>query len=461
MERIMIAGTHSGVGKTTLTAGLLTALRKRGRQVIPFKVGPDYIDPGFHAVASGVPTSNLDSWMMPPDQLLEALQYRSCAHGLAVIEGVMGLYDGRKGEGEAGSSAQVAKITQTPVVLVASGAKMGRSAAALIDGFIRFDREVSFAGVIFNQVSGESHYRLLREEVIRHTGIPVLGYLTRETELTIPERYLGLKPVAETEGLASLLERLATLLARTVDLSAVLEAAAKAPSMLKPRRTVIPAGGYSNPSCRIAVARDAAFHFYYQENLALLAAMGAELVDFSPLSDSRLPEACDGVYIGGGFPELFAAELAANEALRSGLARAVAGGMPVIAECGGYMYLARALTDLQGREFPMTGVFPGRAEMRDKRRALGYVEVTGAGSHSYLPPGETARGHEFHWSEMTGTLTGETLYRKVPSGEPAGEVRQKCAGSYVHLHFFSNPRYCANFVAACREYRLKRGHCHA
>jgi cobyrinic acid a,c-diamide synthase len=457
MERIMIAGTHSGVGKTTLTAGLIWALRQKGRHVLPFKVGPDYIDPGFHAAAAGVPAGNLDSWMMPPEQVLEAFISRSVTGGLAVIEGVMGLYDGRKGEGEAGSSAQVAKITQTPVLLVAGGAKMGRSAAALVDGFIRFDPDVSFAGVIFNHVSGESHFRLLQEEVTGHTGLPVLGYLPQEADVAIPERYLGLQAAVETAGLQPLLDKLAGLLERTVDLSAILAAAAKAPALPRPARTVIPAGTGCGPSCRIAVARDAAFHFYYQENLSLLSAYGAELVSFSPLSDSQLPAACDGVYLGGGFPELFAAQLAANTCMRRSLAGAAAGGMPVYAECGGYMYLARELTDLKGQVYPMAGVFPGRAVMRDRRRAMGYVEVAAAGAHSFLPAGETARGHEFHWSEMTGTSTAVPLFRKSPSGEPAGEVRQNCAGSYIHLHFFSNPRVAAGFVEACREFRQRRG----
>lgn len=457
MERIMIAGTHSGVGKTMLTAGVIKSVRNRGRKVVPFKVGPDYIDPGFHAAAAGMPAGNLDSWMMPADQVLEAFMNRSVAGGLAVIEGVMGLYDGRRGEGEAGSSAQVAKITRTPVLLVASGEKMGRSAAALVDGFIRFDRDVNFIGVIFNQVSGESHYRLLQEEVSRHTRVPVLGYLPREAAVTLPERYLGLQPAVETAGLEDILDQLAVLVEQTVDLPAILAAAAKAPLLPKPARTVIPAARNSVPYCRIAVANDAAFHFYYRENLALLNALGAELVNFSPLCDSQLPAACDGVCLGGGFPELFAAELAANGSMRQDLARAAAAGMPVYAECGGYMYLARDLTDLQGQSYPMAGVFPGRAVMRERRRALGYVEVAAAGSSLFLPPGETARGHEFHWSEMTGASTGEPLYRLLPSGDAVGELKHNCAGSYIHLHFFSNPHVAVNFVDACREFRRKRG----
>jgi len=451
----MIAGTQSGVGKTTLTAGLLWALRRRGRRVVPFKVGPDYIDPGFHTAAAGVPAGNLDSWMMPSDQVLETLWRRACGGSLTVIEGVMGLYDGRKGDDALGSSAQVAKITRTPVLLVASGAKMAQSAAALVGGYVHFDPELSFAGVVFNQVAGESHYRLLREAVHKYLKVPVLGYLPRDMDISIPERHLGLRPVAEMADAQCLLDKIADLVERTVDVPAILAAAVKAPPLPPPRQTVFPAET-APLSCRIAVARDEAFHFYYQENLELLAALGAELVEFSPLADQQLPACCDGVYLGGGFPELFAAELSANERLRHVLVDAAAEGRPIYAECGGYMYLARELSDLEGQKFPMAGVFPGQAVMRNKRRALGYIEVTAARKSFFLRAGEVARGHEFHWSEMEGASNEQPLYHKLPGGEPVGELYQNCAGSYIHLHFLSNPHLASNFVAACRQFRQRR-----
>jgi cobyrinic acid a,c-diamide synthase len=450
----MIAGTHSGVGKTTLTAGLIYALRRRGHVPVPFKVGPDYIDPGFHAAAAGMPAGNLDSWMVPPDQVLETLGRRVPPGAIAVIEGVMGLFDGRKGMGEIGSSAHVAKITRTPVVLVASGAKMARSAAAMVGGYVHFDRDVSFAGVVFNHLSGESHYQILKEAVDEHLGLPVFGYLPKDSGVAVPERHLGLLPAAEKEGLTGLLEKLADLVEENLDVDAILAAAGEAGELPKPASAVFPPKP-AKAACRIAVAKDEAFHFYYPENLELLESFGAEIVPFSPIHDRSMPEDTDGVFLGGGFPEMFAAQLSENAAMRSGLASAATEGMPVYAECGGYMYLAQKLRDFAGTAYPMAGVFAGTAVMHKRRRALGYVEVTGAKGNFLLPPGEACRGHEFHWSDMENTC-GATLYEKVPLGEPAGEQVQTCVGSYIHLHFLSNPNVAKRFVEACIRYRQRR-----
>lgn len=446
MKRIMIAGTNSGVGKTTITAGIIAALRRRGYTVAPFKVGPDYIDPGFHGAAAGVEAGNLDSWMVPPDQVLEILHRRVPKGAVAVIEGVMGLHDGRKNMGEIGSSAHVAKITGTPVVLVASGAKMARSAAALVGGYVYFDRGVPFAGTILNHVSGESHYRLLSEAVTGHLGLPVFGWFPHNPSVSVPERHLGLMPAAETGQLRELLDRLAEMAEAQLDLEAILRAAEAAGPLPEPEATVFPA--VPQPSlCKIAVARDEAFHFYYPENLALLAALGAELAFFSPLKDSGLPQGAHGVLLGGGFPEMFARELAENSAMRCSLQRAALSGMPVYAECGGYMYLAAELVDFEGGRHPMCRVFEGRAVMRGGRRALGYVEVAGTGGNDLLPENETCRGHEFHWSEMEGA-TGSPVYR-LTGGGLTGERVLNCSGSYIHLHFMSNPAVARRLVSAC------------
>ncbi|MBS4030751.1 MAG: cobyrinate a,c-diamide synthase [Clostridiales bacterium] len=449
MDRILIGGTHSGVGKTTVVAGILAALRRRGRLIVPFKVGPDYIDPGFHTLAAGTPAGNLDSWMLPPDQVLEVLARRAPAGSLAVIEGVMGLYDGRKNMGETGSTAHVAKITGSPVILVASGAKMARSAAALVGGYVHFDKDVPFAGVIFNHVSGESHYRLLRDAVQEYLGLPVFGYLSKSADITIPERHLGLLPAEEMDGINMLLARLAILVEEYIDLDGILQVATAAPALSEPGKTAFPPP--RKKDCIIAVARDEAFHFYYPENLALLEAYGAQLIDFSPLHDQRLPENCAGIFLGGGFPEMFAETLAENEPMRNEIASAAATGMPVYAECGGYMYLSQELVDFEGRHFPMAGVFPGRTSMRHKRRALGYVEVSGTEGNNLLPAGETCRGHEFHWSDMEDG-TAAPLYARVPEGDPVGERVGNAAGSYIHLHFLSNPAVACRFVDACREF---------
>ena len=447
MRRILIAGTNSGVGKTTVTAGLIAALCRRGHSVVPFKVGPDYIDPGFHGAAAGVPAGNLDSWMVPQDQVLETLHRRVPKDAIVVIEGVMGLFDGRKGMGEVGSSAHVAKITDTPVVLVASGAKMARSAAAMVSGYVNFDPDLDFAGVIFNQLSGDSHYQILHDAVCNHLTVPVLGYLPRDTQVAIPERHLGLMPSAEKEKLSELLTSLADLVEANLDVEAIIAAASNAKPLPKPKQRVFPAEPAAQ-SCRIAVARDEAFHFYYPENLDLLTAFGAEIVPFSPLHDGELPEDIQGVMLGGGFPEMFADKLTANATLRSGLAKAVKQGMPVYAECGGYMFLAQDLADFAGLRYPMTGVFPGHAEMRSKRRALGYVEVAGAPGNFLLPENETCRGHEFHWSDMQD-CSQQALYLKQPTGDPVGERIYHCLGSYIHLHFLSNPGVAKRFVEKC------------
>ncbi len=455
MKRILLAGTHSGVGKTMLTAGLIFALRRRGQQVIPFKVGPDYIDPGFHAAAAGVPAANLDSWMLPPDQVLEILHRRVPEGAFAVIEGAMGIYDGRKGQGEIGSSAHVAKITETPVVLVASGAKMARSAAALVGGYLQFDRDLPFAGIIFNRLSGESHFQLLKDEVNSYFSIPVFGYLAEDNRLTVPERHLGLLPAAENSDLEKLLTLLADMVEEKIAIEAILASASAAGPLPQPIRKIFPEKS-ERFSCRIAIARDEAFSFYYAENLELLSCFGAELVPFSPLHDNKLPDETHGILLGGGFPEVFAAKLAQNEAIRQAVKAAALAGVPVYAECGGYMYLAQELQDSIGLIWPMAGVFPGRAVMRKKRRALGYVEVSGLAENFLLPENETCRGHEFHWSEME-QISDPVLFRKLPQGEIFGERIANCQGSYFHLHFLSNPGIARRFVAACANYAGQGG----
>ncbi len=454
--RILFGGTCSGVGKTTVVTAVLAALRQRGVDLAPFKVGPDYIDPGFLAAAAARPAGNLDSWMCPPDQVLEVLARRAVDGSLVVIEGVMGLYDGRKGRGEEGSTAQVAKITSTPVILVADGARMARSASAMVGGYVRFDPGLRFAGVIFNRVGGESHYRLLREAVAEYPGLAALGYLPKDLPVSVAERHLGLTPACEVADTAGLLEALACQAEATLDLDGILAAAAAAGPLPLPARQVFPPEPLSK-SCRIAVARDKAFHFYYPENLEMLAAYGAEIVFFSPLADSSLPDGTGGVYLGGGFPELFAQELSANTAMRECLAAAARDGMPVYAECGGYLYLAQELQDFEGRVYPMAGVFRGRAVMQKKRRALGYVEVSAAGDNFLLPGGETCRGHEFHWSDMSWPRgAGAPLYRRLPGNEPCGEIAGNCAGSYIHLHFLSNPGVARRFTGACRQYAARK-----
>lgn len=449
MKRLLIAGTNSGVGKTTITAAIIAALKRRGQTIIPFKVGPDYLDPGFHSAAAGQPAGNLDSWMLPPAQVRAILQRRVPSSAIAIIEGVMGLYDGRKNEGEAGSSAQLAKITKTPVVLVASGAKMARSAAALVGGYTQFDPELNFAGVIFNHLGSPSHYQILTKAVKDYLNLPVLGWLPKDTKIVIPERHLGLLPTAEAENLPALFEQLADLAEAHLDLDALLAAAATAGELPAVSETVYSVQ-QAPVSCRLAVAQDKAFHFYYRENLDYLQALGAELLPFSPLHDRQLPPDCHGVLLGGGFPELYAQKLSANESLRRQLKEKAAAGLPIYAESGGYMYLAQSLTNFAGETYPMCGIFSGHARMHKGRRALGYVEVKGTAANDLLPPRESCRGHEFRWSEMEDA--GSNYIYQTDQQLLRGERIANCYGSYLHLHFLANPRLAQRFVTACTQW---------
>ncbi|HZK25360.1 MAG TPA: cobyrinate a,c-diamide synthase [Oscillospiraceae bacterium] len=456
MKRLLIAGTNSGVGKTTITVAIIAALKRRGHTVIPFKVGPDYIDPGFHSAAAGQSASNLDSWMLRPAQVREILQRRVPSSAIAIIEGVMGLYDGRKNEGESGSSAQLAKITNTPVVLVASGAKMARSAAALVGGYLQFDPEVNFAGVIFNHVGSPSHYQILTKAVKDYLNLPVLGWLPKDTKIVIPERHLGLLPTAEAENLPDLFTNLADLAETHFDLDSLLAAAAAAGELPEVTETVFPAQ-HVPVRCRIAVAQDEAFHFYYQENLEYLQALGAELIPFSPLNDTQLPTDCHGAILGGGFPELYAKELSANITLREQLKTAAAAGLPIYAECGGYMYLAQSLTTFEEQTYPMCGIFPGHSRMHQGRRALGYVEVRGTANNALLLPQESCRGHEFRWSEME--QAGTNYLYQTEKQQLTGERSYNCYGSYLHLHFLANPRLAQRFITVCAQRRQQEANC--
>ncbi|MBA2450688.1 MAG: cobyrinate a,c-diamide synthase, partial [Chloroflexi bacterium] len=397
MKALVIAGTASGVGKTTVATGLIAALARRGLKVQPFKVGPDYIDPSYHARAAGRPSRNLDSWMLGPDVLRELFARAAGGCDVAVVEGVMGLYDGKSGGGEIGSTAHVAKLIGAPVVLVVDAAKSARSAAAVALGFRALDPELDLAGVILNNVASPGHYAAAAEPIEREAGLPVLGQLRRDSSCHLDERYLGLVPTAEGGLDDDRLGRLASLVADGVDVPRLLELASRAHPYPEPALGLFPSQRLPR-NVRIAVARDAAFNFYYQDNLDLLEAWGAELLSFSPLRDARLPADASAVYIGGGFPELFAPDLARNASLLADLRRSADEGMPIYAECGGLMYLADGLTDQTGRRHQMVGVLPGWSTLEGGRITLGYHEVAARRDSILLDKGDQVRGHEFHWS---------------------------------------------------------------
>ncbi len=455
VPRLLIGGVSSGVGKTTIAAGLAGAFRARGLRVQPYKCGPDYIDPSHLTRAAGRPARNLDSWMLPHDALGELFGRVASAADIAIIEGMMGLFDGRFGEGDTGSSAEISKLLRAPVVLVLDVGKVGRSAAATALGFQRFDPSLNLAGVILNNVGSARHRETVAGPLTEATGLPVLGALPRSPELQIPERHLGLVPDAESKD-DELLARIAEAVARHCDLDALWALAASAPP-LHPAGGggLFPAAAAAAPApVRIAVAQDEAFNFYYQDNLDLLAAWGAELAPFSPLADGALPDGVSGLYVGGGFPEVYAARLAANGAARRAVAGAVAAGMPVFAECGGLMGLSQGIVDFDGSRHAMAGVTPAVCVMQRRRARLGYLTVAARCDTPLLRRGEAVRAHEFHWSDLESPPDPAAAAFDVLD-EPErveGFARSNLLASYTHIHFAARPGLAARFVDSCRRW---------
>jgi cobyrinic acid a,c-diamide synthase len=452
---LVIAGTQSGVGKTTITLGLIAALRRRGLTVQPFKVGPDFIDPGHHTRAAGRVCRNLDGWMLRQEDNLALFRGQAREADLAVVEGVMGLFDGYDGLSEAGSTAQMAKWLGLPVLLVVDSRSMARSAAALVHGFATFDPALALAGVIFNRVAGAGHLQYLQQALGQLKGIKCFGGLPREADLAIPERHLGLFTAEDHPLEDRRLEHLAAVLAEHLDLEGLL---ASLPELTIPRET--PGAGVP-PYVRLGVARDQAFCFYYPENLELLAHFGAELVPFSPLRDRELPGNLHGLYLGGGYPELSAGQLAANAGMKQSIAALAERGLPIYAECGGLMYLAREIEDLEGNRHPMAGVLPLRVRMLPRLKALGYREVTLTAPGLLGPAGTRARGHEFHYSEIVGGTADlprqyQITARQGQEAAAEGYCRNHILASYVHLHFMSNPEVARHLVESCLEYKKAR-----
>ena len=463
MKAIVIAGTHSGCGKTTVSLGLMAALARRGLRVAPFKVGPDFIDPGHHARVAGAASRNLDGWMLSREYNRGTFRRAAAGADAAVVEGVMGLFDGYDGRSEAGSTAQMAKWLGLPVLLVVDARSMARSASALVQGFENFDPQLTFAGAAFNHLGSPRHLEYLQEALEGAVRMPCLGGLLRDDALAMPERHLGLVTREDHPLDDAAIDRLADRIERGLDLDRLLEAL--------PERALPPAdrpdlAPRPDAPVRIGVARDNAFCFYYPDNLERLEECGAQLAFFSPVRDALPPAELDGMYLGGGYPELCAADLAANASMRRHIREQSAAGLPVYAECGGFMYLCSELQDHQGRTFPMAGCFPFRTRMLPRLKALGYREVRLARPTIIGAEGAVIRGHEFHYSELfpTPSATG-TAYRVAGrNGMPLameGHEIHRTLGSYIHLHFGSAPQAAAAFVAACGDYRAERNRTHA
>ena len=436
----------------------MAALTARGYTVAPFKVGPDFIDPGHHSRITGQASRNLDGWMLSQTYNVDAFARHSAGSDIAVVEGVMGLFDGYDGRSEAGSTAQMAKWLGLPVVLVVGGRAMARSAAALVQGFERFDDELTFAGVLFNHLGSDRHLNYLKEAMDGHVRMPVLGGLMRDEAIAIPERHLGLVTREDHDLPEENRERLAGLIENQMDLDALLQ---MLPEVHLQGKASMPASEAKMTGVRIGVARDAAFCFYYPDNLELLVAAGARLVFFSPLTDGRLPEGLDGLYFGGGYPELHAGALADNRSLREEIRQLSQMNMPIYGECGGFMYLCREMGDTDGNAFPMTGCLPFATRMLGRLKALGYREISQVRATVLGPAGQVMRGHEFHYSTITDeALDGSGVYRMTDRAgmdkTAEGFVVNQTLGSYVHLHFGSCPQAGKHFVNACGQWAARK-----
>ncbi|MFD5116743.1 cobyrinate a,c-diamide synthase [Streptomyces sp. NPDC058391] len=447
VPRLVVAAPSSGSGKTTVATGLMAAFSERGLAVSPHKVGPDYIDPGYHALAVSTgartrPGRNLDAYMCGPGLIAPLFAHGAAGCDLAVVEGVMGLYDGASGQGELASTAQVSKLLRAPVVLVVDASSQSRSVAALVHGFASWDPEVRIGGVILNKVATDRHERLLRD-ALDESGVPVLGVLRRTDQVT-PSRHLGLVPAAErhADALGSMRE-LAGRVRAGCDLEALLALARSAPALDAAawEPDVEPVGG-ARPV--IAVAGGSAFTFSYAEHTELLAAAGADVVPFDPLRDEELPDGTRGLVIGGGFPEVYAPELSANEPLRKAVAELAYSGAPVAAECAGLLYLARSL---DGK--PMCGVLAADARMSG-RLTLGYREAVAIGDSALARAGTRVRGHEFHRTVLDpGAGTAPAWGLVHPERRLEGFVQQGVHASYLHTHWAATPDLARRFVERC------------
>lgn len=454
--RIIVAGVASGVGKTTIATGLMAALAARGLRVQGYKVGPDYIDPTYHRAATARPSYNLDSWLSSPILVRQRFEAGMRDADIALIEGVMGLFDGRKQTRDTASTAEIARLLNAPVVLVIDVSHMGQSVAAVVHGFQSLDPHVHLAGVILNKVASSDHEATLRYALAEWTDVPVLGAIRRDTSLVIPGRHLGLIPAAEA---AIEVENSGHIIEEVVDVDQILrvaQAAGSLPPTVKEEcggetATLAARSELSSAHIRIGLALDVAFSFYYPEMLEMLAEIGVEIVPFSPLQDKKLPEGVDLLYFGGGFPEVFAEQLADNAGMLVDVRAAVRRGIPVYAECGGYMYLGKICIDANGRSHELVGVLPYTFRMGTQRAQVGYREITTRRDTLIAPAGTHLRGHEFHWSRIIEPLVEEHVAYRIEGRETIGEgyVSETILASYIHIPLAANPQVLERLLRNC------------
>ncbi len=437
----IISGTSSGSGKTTVTLGLMAAFRARGLRVQPFKCGPDFIDPGLHQLVTGTTSRNLDLWMCGEEFTRATFQENSRGADIAIIEGVMGMFDGGLS-----SSGSLAKNLGLPGILVLDVRSMAESAAAIVQGFETYMPGAAPVGVILNRIASDRHLQLVSDAIREHCRAEVLGYLPRTLEFSIPSRHLGLLTGDEAPLSPAALQLLSETVARHIDLDKILSLCG-----FMPETALQTSPAQQERRCRIAVARDKAFCFYYEDNFDLLRKAGAELVFFSPIADTRLPEGLNALYLGGGYPELYAKQLSGNTAMRTAIGKWIEADGPVYAECGGFMYLTEGIVDHQGVYHPMVGAFPVKARMQEKRASLGYREVQTTGRSCFGPAGTILRGHEFHYSHIDTMPDHIARIYQVKNGSREGYAHRKVLGGYMHLHFGFEPQVVKEFINFCRE----------
>jgi cobyrinic acid a,c-diamide synthase len=443
LKHLIIAGTHSGCGKTTVTLGLLAALKKKGLEVQPFKAGPDFIDTGLHRLITGRPSRNLDLWMCGQRAAVECFKKHAEYADISVIEGVMGMYDGEF------STAMLASTLGTPVILVVDGYGMAESAGAVVKGFAC----ELLAGVIFNRVASDSHFKRLKDSV---QNVPVLGYLPRDLDFEIPHRHLGLVVAEEAPLAYDGIDKLADTVIEHIDLDLLLKMAGRHGNAETQRR--LETTKRQNPGeekLKIAVAYDRSFCFYYEDNLDLLRQAGAEVIFFSPLSGPQIPADADAVYIGGGYPELYAETLSRNSTMLASVYAWAQSGKPLYAECGGLMYLSQGIYDFNGSFFKMAGVFPFETQMSERGLQLGYREIMLGGDCILGKKGEIIRGHEFHYSHIVNSEKSNRIYTvRNRAGKPLpdeGYRLNRTLASYVHLHFACNSAIADSFIKYIKE----------
>jgi len=454
--RLLLAALRGGAGKTTLTLGLLAAWRDQGRRLVPFKKGPDYIDPAWHALAAGCPSHNLDPFLMEGDQIMAMVVQHAAQADALLIEGNRGLYDGLDAQGTY-STAELAKFLATPVVLVVDCTMTTRTAAALVLGCQHFDPQVPLRGVILNQVARPRHEEMLRSTIQRYCGLPVLGAIPRLKCEVFPERHMGLVPPQEHATAIKAIRTARDLAHRYLDLEGLWRLAAQAPPLPRPGLSLSP-GASPGTSVTLGVIRDSAFQFYYPENLEALERQGAKLVEISALDDPFLPPQLDGLYIGGGFPETHARSLADNLSFRHAVKAAALAGLPIYAECGGLMYLGENL-QVQGERFPMVGLFPYDFVMEKRPQGHGYTTLEVVRENPFFPVGARLRGHEFHYSQISpepaaGAAMAFRLTRGTGmGGQREGLILHNVLATYTHLHALGSPQWAPGLVRRAREYQ--------